>query len=54
MIPNRAWVHGRGWEGESPEMKQAGKSCIWEAPSSGSVMNMAGRNSLMRHLRVGV
>ena len=54
MIPNRAWVHGRGWEGESLEMKQAGKRCIWEAPSSGSVMNIAGRNSLMRHLRVGV
>lgn len=54
MIPNRAWVHGREWGGESPEMNQAGKSCIGEAPSSGSIMNMAGRNSLIRHLRVGV
>lgn len=54
MIPNRAWVHSREWGGESLGMKQAGKSCIWEASTSGSVLNMAGRNSLIRQLRVRV
>ena len=54
MIPNRAWVSGRGWGGESLEVKQAGKSCIWEAPSSGSVLNTDGRNSLLSQLGVSV
>lgn len=52
MIPNRAWVHNRGWEGVT------GNEASWEklyleASTSGEVLSMAGRN-FDKQLRVGV